>query len=289
MRNAFSNETKLLGLIGHPIKHSFSPFIYNITSELLNLDLIYLPFDIPPTDLKTAIRGMVTLGFKGWNVTIPHKELIKKHLSNISEEAALVGAVNTVINDVGNLVGYNTDVYGIHEVLMPFKDEIGGLEVTVIGAGGASRAAIYALIKYFRPSKINIINRTEQRADSLKEHFYTKMRYPDIKTYILFPPEVHDVVSNSKLIINTTSVGMSPDAEGQLFYDPKVFHRGQIVFDLVYNPVETGLLRMAKGEGAVTLNGLSMLVSQASKSFKLWTGQEMPVQPIQDALMNYIK
>lgn len=289
MRNTFSNDTRLLGLLGHPIRHSYSPFIYNIAAQLLNLDLLYLPFDIPPSDLKSAVRGMVTLGFKGWNVTIPHKETIKKHLSNLSEEAALVGAVNTVVNDVGNLVGYNTDVHGIHEVLLPFKDEVGGLEVTVLGAGGAGRAAVYSLIKYFRPAKIHIINRTEQRADSLKDYFYNKMRYSEIKTYILFPPEVHEVISNSKLVVNTTSVGMFPEVDSQLFYDPKVFNRGQIVFDMVYNPIETGLLKMAKGEGAVTINGLRMLVSQAAKSFELWTGQELPAPAIHDALLNYIK
>ncbi len=289
MRNTFSNETQILGLLGHPIKHSYSPFIFNITAQLLNLDLTYLPFDVPPAELKYAVKGMVTLGFKGWNVTIPHKETIKRRLNSLSEEAALVGSVNTVVNDMGNLVGYNTDVNGVYESLLPYKDEIGGLDVTVIGAGGAARAVLYTLIKHFRPGTINLINRTEQRADTLKDYFYNKMRYPDIKTQILFPPRVQEVISNSKLIVNTTSVGMYPDSGSQLFPEAKAFNRGQVVFDLVYNPVETNFLKMAKGEGAVTINGLRMLVAQAAKSFELWTGQEMPVPAIHDAILNYIK
>lgn len=288
MKNTFHQNTQLLGLIGHPIKQSFSPFIHNITSEILGLEYIYLPFDVPQSNLRNALKGMVALGIKGFSVTIPHKESIITHLSDVSDEANIIGSVNTVVNDMGKLVGYNTDVYGILETLNPFKDEINGAEVSVIGSGGAARAAIYCLIRYFKPSGINIINRTEQRAESLKTYFSSKMKYDEIKTYELFPPDLLTVFQSSKLIINATSIGMMPEIDNTVINLPNAFYKGQIVFDMVYNPTKTQLLKLAESEGALALNGINMLVYQAAKSYELWTGVEMPIEEISRALEQFI-
>lgn len=124
MKNSFFANTELIGLIGHPIKHSYSPFIQNYALDLLNLDYIYLAFDVPTENLKNAVNGILALGLKGLNVTLPHKEKIIKHLDELSEEASIIGAVNTIVNDHGKLMGYNTDAYGIYETLLPFKDKI---------------------------------------------------------------------------------------------------------------------------------------------------------------------
>lgn len=289
MQNLFYQNTGVLCLIGHPVKHSYSPFIHNIALNLTGLDYIYLPFDIPQDNLKAAIKGFLALGIKGFNVTLPYKEAIMPSLQSISEEASTIGSVNTVVNDLGKLVGYNTDVHGITETLMPYKDAISGLEVSILGAGGAARAALYSLIRYFKPSKINIINRSEQRAESLKIYFAEKMKYEEIEAYELFPPDVLPVLNNSKLIINATPIGMSPDADDSPINNSKIFVPNQIAFDIVYNPVNTRFLQMAQSEGAIPLDGIKMLVHQAAKSFELWTGTQMPVDGVYDALRKYLE
>ncbi len=284
MKNLNHLNTKILGLLGHPIKHSYSPYIHNITAELLKLDYIYLPFDVPASSLRNALRGMKAFGILGFNVTIPHKENIIQFLNEVSEESSIIGSVNTIVNDQGKLIGYNTDVYGILETLLPFKDEINGNIVSVVGAGGASRAVIYSLIRHYKPKLINLINRTEQRAESLKDYFTEKMKYNSFKTMELIPPDIVDVLRNSKLIVNTTSIGMQPDIDDSLTVLNESFVKGQIVFDLVYNPPATKLLKIASEQGAVTINGIKMLVHQAAKSFELWTGKVMPVDKVEKAL-----
>lgn len=284
MKNTFRVNTQVIGLIGHPIKHSYSPFIHNVTIELKKLDYIYLPFDVPAANLKNALKGMVALGIRGFNVTIPHKENILQYMNEVSEEASIIGAVNTIVNDHGKLLGYNTDAHGVHESLLPHRDSILGQEVSVIGSGGAARAVVYTLIRNFKPSNINIINRTEQRADALKRYFKDKMRFEEITTFELFPPDIVETLRKSKLIINTTPVGMYPDIEDSITTLENSFTKEQIVFDLVYNPMQTKLLKIASSAGALTIDGLKMLVFQAAKAFELWTGEELPVEELHKSL-----
>ncbi|MHB1688678.1 MAG: shikimate dehydrogenase [Ignavibacteriaceae bacterium] len=289
MKNSFHLNTKILGLIGHPLKHSYSPFIQNVAIELIGIDYIYLPFDVPSSNLKNAFRGMIALGIRGFNVTIPHKENILQYMNNVSDEASIIGAVNTVVNELGKLIGYNTDVNGVLETLNPYKDEIFGNEISVIGAGGASRAVIYTLIRHFKPSKIYLINRTEQRADALKNYFQDKMKFSSFKTKELFPPDLVDVFKNSKLIVNATSVGMYPGVDDSITTLADSFTKDQIVFDMVYNPLQTNLLKLASSKGAIALDGLKMLVYQAAKSFELWTGETMPVEQVYKSLQLFLK
>jgi len=284
MKNSFYTNTKLIGLIGHPIKQSYSPFIHNIAAQFKNVDYIYLPFDVVADNLENALKGVVALGISGLNVTIPHKEKIIKYLDDLSEEAAMIGAVNTIVNEHGKLKGYNTDINGILESLMEFKDLITGSKVSVIGAGGGARAVIYTLIRHFKPEQITIINRTIQRADTLHNYFSEKMRFDNLKTADLFPPELVETFHSSKLIVNSTSVGMFPDVDECPTNLKESFHKDQLVFDMIYNPTETKLLRLAKQQGAVTLGGLKMLVHQAAKSFELWTGEEPPVEKLSRSL-----
>ncbi len=288
IKDSFHSNTKLLGLIGHPIKQSFSPYIHNITTELLKTDYIYLPFDVTTDNLHNALKGMIALDIRGFNVTIPHKENILQYLNNISEEASIVGAANTILNDHGTLYGYNTDIYGITETLLPYKEELNGKTVTIVGAGGVARAAIYSLLRNFKIDKINLINRTKQRAETLKEYFTDKMKFDCFETFELVPPDNIELFSQSKLIINATSVGMTPDDDDTITPLKESFHKKQIVFDMVYNPAKTQLLQIAKKSGAKTLDGLKMLVYQAAKSYELWTGEEMPIDKIYKTLLLYI-
>ncbi|RKY98708.1 MAG: shikimate dehydrogenase [Ignavibacteriae bacterium] len=288
MKDSFHANTKIIGLLGHPIKHSYSPFVQNVAFEFEKLDYIYLAFDVPPANLKSALNGVVVLGMEGLNVTLPHKEKIIQYLDELSEEATTIGAVNTIVNDHGKLIGYNTDVAGIIETLLPFKEQISGSAVSVLGAGGGARAAIYALIRHFKPEQINLINRTVQRADSIQNYFSTKMRYNGFKTMDLFPPDIVDTLQSSSLIINATTIGMFPEMDDTITDLKESFNSSQIVFDLVYNPTKTKFLKLAEAQGATTLGGLKMLVSQAAKSFELWTGVNMPVDKISKSLELYI-
>lgn len=286
--NKFNHNTGIIGVIGHPIKHSFSPLMHNISFDLLGLDYVYLPFDVPSSNLKAALKGMIALGIKGFNVTLPHKEKIGQFLNDISEEASVIGAVNTIVNENGLLHGYNTDVNGIIETLNPYKDQIIDTEVCVIGAGGAARSVIYSLIRHFKVKKIHIINRTAQKTESLKEYFSAKMLYENMIPHELFPPDLTNVFKDSKLIINTTAVGMFPETDDTITTIEESFNEDQIVFDVVYNPIDTKMLQIAKDKGAVTLNGLKMFVEQGAKSFELWTGEKMPTDKIYKTIESYL-
>jgi shikimate dehydrogenase len=288
MKDSFHLNTQIVGLLGHPIKHTFSPFIHNISFEIKKLDYIYLPFDIPPANLKNALKGIVALGIKGFNVTIPHKENILELMNDVSEEASIVGSINTVVNDLGKLTGYNTDVNGIFETLNPYKKKIAGEVVSVVGSGGAARAVIYALIRYFKPKKIFLINRAEQRAESLKNYFKAKMKYEAFKTKELFPPDLVSIFNDSKLIVNSTPVGMFPNKDDTITTLEDSFYKDQIVFDLVYNPPKTRLLQIAEKKGAIILDGINMLIQQAAGSFKLWTGEDLPVENLHQSIQLYI-
>lgn len=288
IQNKFSHNTKIVGVIGHPIKHSYSPLMHNIAFELSGLNYIYLPFDVPPSALKDSLKGMIALGIKGFNVTIPLKEKVLPFLKDISEEASIIGAVNTIVNDDGILRGYNTDVLGVTESLLPYKEELQGTTVTVIGAGGASRSVIYSLIRNFKVERINIVNRTEQLAESLKEYFSTKMLFSNIKSYPLLPPDLIDVFRNSKLIVNTTSIGMYPDVDDAATTILESFTKDQIVFDVVYTPIKTKLLKLAESQGARIITGLKMFVEQGAKSYEIWTGEQMPKEKVYKALESYL-
>ncbi len=174
------------------------------------------------------------------------------------------------------------------ETLNPYKESINGERISVVGAGGAARAVIYSLIRYFKPRKIILINRTEERAESMKNYFRDKMKFDSFKTMELFPPDMVNIFKESKLIINATPIGMFPDSDDSITNLEDSFIKDHIVFDLVYNPPQTRLLLTASKKGALTLNGLKMLVFQAAKSFELWTGEKMPVEEIQKSLQLYI-
>ncbi|MBZ0178619.1 MAG: shikimate dehydrogenase [Melioribacteraceae bacterium] len=287
--NKFNHNTTVVGVIGHPIKHSFSPLMHNISFELNDLKYVYLPFDILQSNLEDAMKGMVALGIKGFNVTLPYKEKIIELLNEISEESTIIGAVNTIVNDNGKLIGYNTDVHGVLASLTPYKEEITDKTVTVIGAGGSARSTIFALIRNFKVKKINLVNRTAQKAESLRDYFAAKMLYKSIKSFELVPPDLVDVFAKSKLIINTTSVGMFPDIDDSPTTIAESFNNKQIVFDLIYNPLKTKFLKLAASKGAKTINGLTMFVEQGAKSFELWTGEEMPVDKIKTTIKSYLE
>jgi shikimate dehydrogenase len=288
MKNSFYPNTELVGLLGFPIKQSYSPFIHNVAAELTGTKIIYLPFEVHSSNLKDAIKGMVALGIKGFNITVPHKVKVLEYLNKLSEEAAVIGAVNTITNEMGKLTGYNTDVHGILESLSEFKSNINGNEVSVFGSGGSARAVIYSLIRNFKPKKIYLINRTTEHTESLKQHFKSKMKFDAISVKELNQPNSVEIIGNSSLVVNTTPVGMYPNIDESIVNVSKAFVKDQIVFDLVYNPVKTKFLQLAEANGASVISGLKMLVEQAGKSFTLWTKVEFPAEKVYKSLLFYL-
>ncbi len=288
MKNSFYANTDLVGLLGFPIKQSYSPFIHNVAAELTGTKLLYLPFEVHSTNLKDAVKGMVALGLRGFNVTVPHKVKVLEYVNKLSEEASIIGAVNTIVNDMGKLTGYNTDVDGINISLSPFKSAVNGNEISVFGSGGSARAVIYTLLKHYKPKKIFLINRTEEHAESLKQHFKSKMKFDAFSVKPLNDMNTSDVISSSAVIINTTPVGMYPNVDDNIINQTQNFSKEQVVFDLVYNPSKTKLLRHAESKGATTISGLNMLVEQAGKSFSLWTNKEFPTEQVKKSLLLYL-
>lgn len=288
LEDKIDHTTKLVGIIGHPIRQSFSPKLHNSTFQSLGLNYIYIPFDIPASNLKASLKAMSLLGFRGLNVTIPHKERIIQFLDHVSEEASTVGAVNTVIFEGDQFYGYNTDVYGIVESLNPYKDQITKKTVSVIGAGGAARAVLYALIRHFKVDRINIINRTEERSEIIKDYFDDKMHFDNISTYDLMPKENLGIYQSSELIINTTSLGMFPNVDDTPTDLPESFNSSQIVFDLIYNPLKTKFLTLAEKQGALIIDGLKMFAVQGAKSFEMWTGTSIEIETIYNELKQHL-
>ncbi|MFZ2322651.1 MAG: shikimate dehydrogenase [Ignavibacteriaceae bacterium] len=288
MKNSFYANTEIVGLLGYPIKQSYSPFIHNVAAELTGTKIIYFPFEVHSSSLKDAVKGMIALGIRGFNVTVPHKVKVLDYLNKLSEEATVIGAVNTIVNELGKLTGYNTDVQGIDVSLAPFKSQISGNEISIFGGGGGARAVIYTLIRYYKPKKIYIINRTEEHAESLKQHFKNKMRFDAIGTKALLPPNAIDIINNSALVVNTTPVGMYPNIEDSIISLPQVFVKDQVVFDLIYNPIKTKFLQLAESKGAKVVGGLTMLVEQAGKSFSLWTNKDFPTDKVSKSLLLYL-
>ncbi len=275
-------------MIGHPIGHSLSPLMHNTAFELLRMDCVYLAFDVQPQSLAQALEGLVALGVTGVNVTIPHKESVIQHLDDLSSEAHAIGAVNTIVNDGTKLRGHNTDVHGFVESLRSSKGDVADEEVCVLGAGGAARAIVYALMTHFRPKAIHLLNRSVERATKLKEFFGHSLGVQLIDVVDLYMPTTGAILAESKLIVNTTPLGMSPNTDDSPLQRGDFFKKGQILIDLVYNPVETKLIRQAKKGGAKTISGLEMFIHQGAKSFELWTNRKMPIETVRRALKTHL-
>ena len=280
---------KRFGVIGHPIAHSLSPLMHNTAYALLGLDCTYDSFDIAPESLSDALKDFANRGFCGLNVTIPHKERVSLQVHELSDEARVVGAVNTIRFEGGRLRGSNTDVYGAEVTLEPYRKSLHGEKVLLLGAGGTSRAIIYALLKRFSPAEIVIANRNRERADELMKHFQPHAKSIVLKTSPADKNTLSHVVSDARLIINATSIGMPPAIDVSPIGEWAHFHSNQIVFDLIYTPLSTKLLTIAERGGARTISGLEMFLHQGARSFELWLGKQMPVEQIRPVIENELK
>ncbi len=264
------------GVIGHPIGHSASPVMHNRVFKTLNIDAIYLSFDVKPENLKDAVYGAKALGFRGLNVTIPHKEEITKYVKPVGL-AEKIGAINTV--DVPKLEGYNTDAIGALRTLEAYDVDYEGKVVLIVGAGGVARAIAFALSG---KSTLIITNRTASRGLKLVE---------DVRRYgecIFYPYEkVEELKGKFDILINCTPLGMKGFEEKLPV--PESLIENVVVFDTVYNPIETPLIKLAKRRGCKVVYGLDMLVYQGAEAFKIWFGFDPPIDVMRDAVVEFLR
>lgn len=273
-----NGSTNIVGLIGHPVEHSFSPPMHNAAFNALGMDYAYVAFDVNPNDLKSAICGANALNIKGFNVTIPHKIEVMKYLNELDEVARFIGAVNTI--DFKNLKGYNTDGIGaikaIEEVTS-VKDK----NVVVAGAGGASRAISFYLAKYGVES-LTILNRNVENAQGLANDILGSDLIGNVNADSI--SKINDYLKYADILVDTTPLGMDPHIDDEPIAKAENMHGDLVVFDAVYNPNETVLLKEAIKAGAKTVYGIKMLLYQGAESFKIWTGEDAPIDVMEKAL-----
>jgi shikimate dehydrogenase len=270
-------KTKICGLVGHPLEHTASPAIHNAAFRALGLNAVYLVFDIEPTMFEDAIKGLKALKVCGFNVTIPYKERIIPLLTHLDQSAARVGAVNTVKLDGVSLIGYNTDVAGFLAPLLELNLKLNEITALILGAGGAAKACVRALLDAGCRELI-VLNRSLERALNLYKQHGNKLKVAPLNEESL-----KEVLSRATLVVNTTPVGMYPNVDESII--PRALLRSDlIVYDLVYRPPQTKLLKEAKEVGATTIPGYKMLLEQAAESFRIWTGLEPPKEAMLKAL-----
>jgi shikimate dehydrogenase len=264
---------ELFGIIGRPVRHSLSPVMHNAAFASLGMNRIYVPMEV--SDAGQAVLGLRSLGFKGVSVTVPHKEAVQPFLDEIDPVAERIGAVNTLLlrkNEHGRVIvrGCNTDWLGANAALAAENVQLQGSRVLIAGAGGSARAVAFGLVR--AGANVMLTNRTEKSGTALADWLGCKF----------IPLHGLDTVA-ADVLINTTSVGMEPDADG-IIVSPALLRKFAVVMDIVYAPLETRLLREAKNAGCKTIDGLSMLLYQGAEQFRLWTDTPAPVQVMRDAL-----
>ncbi|WP_284638642.1 shikimate dehydrogenase [Paenibacillus silviterrae] len=274
-----NSYTTMYGVFGDPIRHSKSPIMLNRAFEAAGLNAAYAAFHILPGTLKDAVAGIRALQFRGVNVTIPHKVEVMSYLDEIDEGARIIGAVNTIVNEGGKLIGYNTDGIGYVRSL---KEETGidlqGRTVLMLGAGGAARGVGYALAKE-GVSKLYIANRTKEKAVELAASMSSFCQ-----TIGLGLNEVAAAAGEAALIVNNTSLGMHPNVD-EVPMDTSLIGSATVVSDLVYNPLTTRFLREAEQQGATIHSGLGMFIYQGAYAFEYWTGQPAPIAAMREVVV----
>ncbi|WP_297132302.1 shikimate dehydrogenase [Terrisporobacter sp.] len=286
MAERITGHTELIGLMAYPIRHSSSPAMHNEAFATLGLDYAYLAFEVDNDSLEDAVKGLRALKLKGSNVSMPNKTVVHKYLDELSPAAKLCGAVNTIVNNDGVLVGHITDGIGYMQSLKEEGVDVIGKKMTIVGAGGAATAieiqaaldgvkeiSIFNIKDKFWDNAVETVNKINENT-SCKAALYDLADLDKLK----------EEIADSFLFVNATGMGMKP-LEGQTYIPDKSFFRPDlIVSDVVYSPRETEMLKMAREVGCKTMNGLGMMLFQGSAAFELWTGQSMPIDHMKEFL-----
>lgn len=281
-----SGKTKLTGFFAKPASHSLSPLMHNLAFSHWGIDAVYLAFEVDQTNLRQAVESIRTLDMLGVNVSMPNKTAVLAYLDQLSPEAELIGAINTIVHQEQRLIGYNTDGMGfvrsVNETGHPIKNQ----KIVVLGAGGAAKAIVVQMALE-GAQEITIYKRLNATFLPLKEYF------AKVSEKTGCPIRLHDYadesqlaldLSQANLLINATDIGMGSKKDQLPIADVKLLHSQLAVFDLIYSPSETRLIQEAKKMGVKAYNGLGMLIHQGAIAFELWTHREMPVQNIRERL-----
>ncbi len=279
--------TRIVGVMGYPVKHSASPAMHNAAFATLGMDWAYVPFEVAPENISAALAGIRALNLAGVNVTVPLKELIPPFMDELTDRARLLGSVNTVIHREGRLIGDSTDGPGFIAALA-YEGLIlkPGDKVVVLGAGGSSRAVVRALLE--AGSNIVIANRNEERAEALAAELAPGTS-GKIAVVSLTESVLRNALTDAVLLVNTTSVGMHPKPEEMPPVPVDALHVGLFVSDLIYNPYETRLLFLARSRGCRFQNGIEMLVRQGAIAFERWTDVKPPADVMRNAVQSYLQ
>lgn len=287
MGNNVTGKTQLLALFGSPVSHSGSPAMYNYSYDKLGLDYIYVTIDVKEDQMEEALSAMKLYNMKGGNVTMPCKNIAAKLMDELSPAAELMGAVNTIVNENGKLIGHNTDGIGFVDNLRDHGVEVKGKKITIAGGGGAA-TAIQTQCALDGAKEITIFNkkdaffeRTIQTAEKLKNAVEGLV----VNVYdIDDTAKMTEEIGSSDIFVNATIVGMKPMDDQSIIKDLSLLRSDLVVADIVYNPEETQLLKDAKTAGCTCVGGKGMLVWQGASAFRLYTGEEMPVEEVKELL-----
>ncbi|WP_296875512.1 shikimate dehydrogenase [Thomasclavelia sp.] len=286
MAERITGHTKLVGLLAHPVHHSTSPMMHNEAFAKLGLDYAYLGFDVDNDSLEDAIKGMRALKMAGANVSMPNKIVVGKYLDDLSPAAKLCGAVNTIVNEDGKLVGHITDGTGFMQALKDNDIDIIGKKMTIGGAGGAA-TAIIVQAALDGVKEISVFNIKDKFWDNAKAKIEMINQKTDCQVTLYDMADLAKLkaeIASSQIFVNATGVGMKP-LEGKTYIpDATYLPKDVIVMDIIYVPEETALLKLAKEAGCKYLNGMAMVLFQGAASFKLWTGKDMPIEHMKKVL-----
>jgi shikimate dehydrogenase len=285
-KTAISGYTRLVGFLASPAKHSISHKMHNLAFKETNTDAVYLAFDVSKDELEHGIQAIRTFDMLGANVSMPHKIASVSYMDELTEAAKLIGAINTIVHREGKLIGHNTDGIGFCESLRENQVSIKNETMTLLGAGGAATAMIcQAALDGMKT--IHIFSRKSPRYERMQEkikEITAKTNCVITLTELSNQNKLATALAQSSLLVNATSVGMSDDTSP--ISDTSLLRKDLTVYDAIYNPRETYLLKQAKTAGAKTINGLGMLVYQGAAAFECWTGKKMPVEQIKPIIEN---
>jgi shikimate dehydrogenase len=280
-----SGKTKVCAIIGDPVEHSLSPVMHNAAFKELGLNIVYVAFTVTSRELKDAVLGVKSLGLRGLNVTMPHKNAVMSHLDAIDSTAKSIGAVNTILNNQEKLIGYNTDGSGAMIALQENGVYPEEKKMVLLGAGGAAKAIAHQAAQDV--AELVILNRTPEKAEQLVE-MLQKSFGAKVKTRTLSSEVLKEELTTADILVNATSAGMHPDIEISPV-PSDLLHSYLCVMDIIYNPLETKLLKDAKSAGAKIVSGIEMLIYQGAVAFEIWTNCPAPVEVMRKAVLNELE
>lgn len=288
MKKDITGHTRLLCLLGDPVSHSISPAMHNLSFETLNLDYVYLAFKATIDEFENTVATLKQVGARGFNCTMPCKRIAAETCDELSPAAKFMNSVNTVVIEDGKLIGHNTDGVGYMRSVVDAGHDIIGKQMTLLGSGGAS-SAILAQAALDGLTNINLFARKgnswnviEKQVNQINAETNCKVTLNELADETALKKSIAD----SAILVNGSSVGMAPNTDGCLIPDTSFFHPELIVSDVIYNPRKTKLLTLAESAGLATFNGMYMLLYQGAEAFKIWTGQEMPVDLVKRELFS---